>query len=338
MAASMDRSPGSTMPVSGVGRSRGTVGNPVDGARPEMDAEQEVPRREAAFGLAPVGDVEGPSDAPGPRSPIGPAQIDEWNEVAQDWSRGKHSTWRSHSDRLNIGFLRAHAPAGRVERILKTDVFDEAVRLGGIVPALLEQGERVTALDLSPHMLHLASGRRKRGSMALDLAGGDVRRLPFADGSFDLVFSNSTLDHLDSLDEIALSIEELARILRPGGRLLLTLDNAQNPIIALRALLPRKVQKIGDVVPYPVGPTCGRRRLVKMVEGAGLKVRATGTLVHSPRLLMVPLSAWIDRRDHARAKKIFSRAAVLLEGLGRLPTRYFTGHFVSVVAERSSTD
>ena len=126
-----------------------------------------------------------------------------------------------------------------------------------------------------------------------------------------------------------------------GGRLVgMRADDLAAQV--LEALLDRQPdlprEKIGDVVPYPVGPTCGRRRLVKMVEGAGLKVRATGTLVHSPRLLMVPLSAWIDRRDHARAKKIFSRAVVLLEGLGRLPTRYFTGHFVSVVAERSSTD
>ena len=319
--------------MSGIGRSRAAVGKPSDGTGPDEAVGGEFPRPAVAFG-----DGGPTSEAAAPSLPVGAAQIDEWNEVAHDWSGGKHSTWRSHSDRLNIQFLRAHAPAHRVERILKTDVFDEAVREGGIVPALLERGKRVTVLDLSPHMLHLAAGRRDRESMALDLSGGDVRRLPFADGSFDLIFSNSTLDHLGSLDEIALSIEELARILRPGGRLLLTLDNAQNPVIALRALLPRKVQKIGDIVPYPVGPTCGRRRLVKMVEDAGLKVRATGTLVHSPRLLMVPLSAWIDRRDHARAKRIFSRAAVLLESLGRLPTRYFSGHFVSVVAERSSND
>jgi SAM-dependent methyltransferase len=331
--ASMDRRAGATVSVSGVGRARGVAENPVAASRPGVAAGQEIPRGAVAFG-----DEVRASEAAAPSSPVGAAQIEEWNEVAQDWSGEKHSTWRSHSDRLNVEFLRAHAPAHRVERILKTDVFDEAVRVGGIVPALLERGKRVTVLDLSPHMLHLAAGRRDRGSMALDLAGGDVRRLPFADGSFDLIFSNSTLDHLGSLDEIALSIGELARILRPGGRLLLTLDNAQNPVIALRALLPRDVQKIGGVVPYPVGPTCGRRRLVKMVESAGLKVRATGTLVHSPRLLMVPLSAWIDRRDHTRAKKIFSRAAVLIESLGRLPTRYFTGHFVSVVAERSSND
>jgi SAM-dependent methyltransferase len=53
---------------------------------------------------------------------------------------------------------------------------------------------------------------RDRG---LDARLGDVRELPFADGSFDAVTCNHTLYHVDDRDR---AVAELARVLRPGGR------------------------------------------------------------------------------------------------------------------------
>ncbi len=62
--------------------------------------------------------------------------------------------------------------------------------------------------------------------------------LPFPDGAFDRVFSNSTLDHFDSRDDIREALRELARVLHPEGELLLTLDNLANPVVRLRNALP----------------------------------------------------------------------------------------------------
>ena len=63
----------------------------------------------------------------------------------------------------------------------------------------------------------------------LETACAEVRHLPFRDGEFDAVVSSSTLDHLDTVDEIAVALRELRRILRPGGELVVTLDNPANP-------------------------------------------------------------------------------------------------------------
>ncbi len=73
-----------------------------------------------------------------------------------------------------------------------------------------ELGCEVVALDSSPEMV---AATRAAG---VDAVLGDVRRLPFEDGSFDAAVAAWMLYHVADLD---LAIAELARVLRPGGRL-----------------------------------------------------------------------------------------------------------------------
>jgi len=68
----------------------------------------------------------------------------------------------------------------------------------------------VVAVDLSPRMVELA---RERG---VDARQGDVQDLPFEDASFDVVVANWMLYHVADLER---GLSELARVLRPGGRL-----------------------------------------------------------------------------------------------------------------------
>jgi SAM-dependent methyltransferase len=71
-------------------------------------------------------------------------------------------------------------------------------------------GADVTAVDQSDRMVDLA---RARG---LDARVADVQSLPFAGGEFDAASANWMLYHLEDLDR---GLAELARVLRPGGRL-----------------------------------------------------------------------------------------------------------------------
>lgn len=73
-----------------------------------------------------------------------------------------------------------------------------------------EVGAEVVAVDVSPRMVALA---RARG---VDARVGDVQRLPFADGDFDCAVANWMLYHVPEVDR---ALAELARVLRPGGRL-----------------------------------------------------------------------------------------------------------------------
>jgi SAM-dependent methyltransferase len=82
-----------------------------------------------------------------------------------------------------------------------------------------ELDAEVVAVDQSERMVELA---RARG---VDARVGDVQDLPFADGSFDVAIAAWMLYHVPDLD---LALSELARVLRPGGRLVAATNAADH--------------------------------------------------------------------------------------------------------------
>jgi len=82
-----------------------------------------------------------------------------------------------------------------------------------LAPVIAEQHAQIISLDLQ-------NGWRWRQKGALDVIG-DGLDLPFADGLFDRVLSVSVLEHLENYPQM---IRELWRVLRPGGRLMVTFD------------------------------------------------------------------------------------------------------------------
>jgi SAM-dependent methyltransferase len=85
-----------------------------------------------------------------------------------------------------------------------------------------EQDLRVTAIDPD-----LPEGLTVPASMSLRYVRGRLQQLPFASEHFDGVFCISVIEHLP-LAEMTVALKELARVLKTGGRLLLTTDYAQN--------------------------------------------------------------------------------------------------------------
>jgi SAM-dependent methyltransferase len=90
-----------------------------------------------------------------------------------------------------------------------------------------ETGAEVVAVDLSPRMVELA---RERG---VNAQVGDVQELPFADGEFDVAIAAWMLYHVPDL---ARGLAELARVLRPGGRLVVA-TNSRFHLLELRELV-----------------------------------------------------------------------------------------------------
>jgi len=79
-------------------------------------------------------------------------------------------------------------------------------------------GVELTGIDLSPAMLTRAQARAEQTGRAVDLRVGDAECLPFADASFDTVLATLTLC---SIPDDVTAVAEMARVLRPGGRLVL---------------------------------------------------------------------------------------------------------------------
>jgi SAM-dependent methyltransferase len=90
-----------------------------------------------------------------------------------------------------------------------------------------ELGADVVALDSSERMVELARGR------GLTAVVGDVQELPFDDECFDCAIAAWMLYHVP---DVPRAIEELARVLRPGGRLV-AITNHLDHLLELRELV-----------------------------------------------------------------------------------------------------
>jgi len=96
-------------------------------------------------------------------------------------------------------------------------VLDVGAGLGFDAQRLIKRGARVTALEYNPALARL-------GALNLPAArwiGGLAHAIPFVDGSFDLVFCNAALHHMQNIPS---SLTEMLRVLTPGGWLITTSD------------------------------------------------------------------------------------------------------------------
>jgi len=91
-------------------------------------------------------------------------------------------------------------------------VLDACCGTGDLAVQAERRGARVVALDFSPGMLERA--RRKSGT--IEWVQGDALALPFADGEFDAATVGFGVRNLADLEG---GLRELARVLRPGGKL-----------------------------------------------------------------------------------------------------------------------
>jgi SAM-dependent methyltransferase len=266
-----------------------------------------------------------------PSEPVPQPAREYWDAVGGEWAAShRDGLWRQCSDAIHAAWLERAASDLPPGRVLKTDLFDEAFG-DGLTPWFTSRGHDVVACDLA--LATVRGAARRPESVAAAVA--DVRKLPFAAAAFDTVFSDSTLDHFESEAGIRDSLLELHRVLRPGGTLLLTMDNPVNPIVWFRNLWPGLWMRLG-IVPYAVGATCSRRRLTRLLEQADFDVPAARAIMHLPRVWLVPLCRWLARRGATRPGARLLDWLRRGELLGRLPTRDFTGHFIAVVARKPS--
>jgi S-adenosylmethionine decarboxylase len=267
-----------------------------------------------------------------------PAYRRFWNDVGEDFptlSDAPSTTFYLENERRLL--TETLAPLDGLT-LFKTDLWDEAKNTR-ILQWAADQGAKTFGVDISEPIARQA--RAAFGTRVLRPAISDVRRLPFGDESFDAVYSMGTVEHFV---ETEASVAELARILKPGGRLILGVPNRHDPF--LRPLLVSVLYSLG-LYAYGFEKSYSRRALRRMVETTGLEVRAeTGILfmpgwlrmldlwchTHARRLTVVTGAlirpfAWLDRRVPA-----LRRYGYLIVAVGEKPLIATAAEEVSIPA------
>ncbi|MEU9106145.1 methyltransferase domain-containing protein [Streptomyces xanthophaeus] len=162
-----------------------------------------------------------------PERPAGsadPARVNDYDSFAEAYAaENEKSLINAYYERPGMLAL-AGEVAGR--RIL-----DAGCGAGALSAALRDRGADVTGIDASAGMLALA--RRRLGDDAA-LHVVDLRdRLPFDDAAFDDVVASLVLHYLEDWGP---TLAELRRVLRPGGRLIVSVDH---PFVAYAIQEPR---------------------------------------------------------------------------------------------------
>jgi SAM-dependent methyltransferase len=160
-------------------------------------------------------------------------------------------------------------------------VLDLATGPGYAAGMAAQRGASVVGVDFAEAMVQLA----RRGHPDLDFRVADAEALPFPDGTFDVVVSNFVVPHLGRPER---ALAELARVLRPGGRLALTTWDQPARMRLLGTFL-EAFGESGAMPPasLPVGPPFFRFaddvEFAGLLKGCGLSEVGVSTIDYTHR-------------------------------------------------------
>jgi SAM-dependent methyltransferase len=155
------------------------------------------------------------------------------------------------------------------------------------------RGAHVTAFDLSSGYLEEAKRRANANRVPIEFVQADGERLPFADGSFDRIWGNAVLHHLD----VALAASELRRVLRPGGVAVFCEPWGGNPVLmwARRRLSYAAKGRTPDEEPLRLRQLHALSEVFAHVEVQGFQFLSMARRVLRARRLVRGLD-WCDAR------------------------------------------
>ncbi len=170
---------------------------------------------------------------------------------------------------------------------------------------LATEGAQVTLLDLAPAAIELGLRRARASGVASRVRGfaQDASDLScFADGEFDLVFGSAALHHTL---KYRWALEELVRVIRPGGRMVLAETLGNNPLLnagrRLRAWLARESADQGEEIVLTEAEIDLLRSRFRSVTVAPLNLLAMGKRLFRGRFTAGPVRFGIRALEQADA-------------------------------------
>jgi SAM-dependent methyltransferase len=207
-----------------------------------------------------------------------------------------------------------------LELAAEVPALDVGCGAGRLAVALAHARLRVTATDSSLEMVKLARGLAADSGVegSLDVMIADAYQLPFVNDSFELVIA---LGLLPWLQIPGAAVAEMARVVRPGGWMIVSADNRlrlnllieprESPILAPLKLARGAARRLrGWTAPYPPSHLHLPRQVDRLIADVGLEVTRRTTVGYGPFSVLgrpvlsdargLRLHAWLSELSHHR--------------------------------------
>lgn len=172
-----------------------------------------------------------------------------------------------------------------------------------------------------------AARARENARGRLRLVQADIRELPFSDDSFDLLYTIGTIEHID---EYQRAVDEVARVLRPGGRAVVGVPHKWD--VFLRPVMVQLLELVGKYA-YAPEKSFSAGELRRVVEAAGLRVRErTGILAIPGVVRMADLFLYRRRSALHRLTPLVLWPFAWAETRWRWPG--YLGYLLALVVEK----
>lgn len=228
-----------------------------------------------------------------------------YDEFADWYEDGRDRGYHAMIDDLEVDLLHRY--------VRGKDVLEVGCGTGLVMHRVAERARSVSGIDISSGMLRQA---RRRG---LEVVQADATALPFSNEAFDVVYSLKVLAHIRDIER---ALDEMARVTRPGGTLLLEFYNPVSlRYLAKRVAGPGKISSQTDesaVYTRWDDALDLTRRLpenLDLVDYAGVRIFTPAAVLHQ-----VPL---------------VGRALRKLEFMGRDSLLKYFGGFLVAIIEKS---
>ena len=139
---------------------------------------------------------------------MNPSTQEYYDRFSETYDNDRHRGYHRLIDELELGLIRRYGTG--------KDVFEAGCGTGLLLREAADFARTAVGLDLSRGMLTPARGR------GLRVVQGSITHVPLPSASFDLVYCMKVLAHIPPIER---AVAELARLVRPGGHLLLEFYN-----------------------------------------------------------------------------------------------------------------
>jgi ubiquinone biosynthesis O-methyltransferase len=217
----------------------------------------------------------------------------DWSHPAANLLPSAYARWRQSRLGRITDALEQDLVAELVGRLDGRCVLDVGCGDGALAEALARAGAQVTGIDADPHMLAAARERLAAARLEAALLQADAQAQPFGDARFDVVVAVTVLCLLHQPER---ALAEMARVLKPGGRLVIGELGRWSWWAAWR--------RVRGWLGHPTW--CAARfwtprELQRLVTAAGLEVRTLRAAVFYPPFapaagVLAPLDPWLGRR------------------------------------------